>query len=90
MKGRQIHESITLAQEFIGDIDRKTEGGNIILKFDMSEIYDRLEWGFLVRSLRAMGFSDIVQDLVFRSISDIPYKININGETSAEFRSTGE
>lgn len=77
-----------MAQEFIGDIDRKTEGGNIILKFDMSETYDRLEWRFLLRSLRAMGFSDIVQDLVFRSISDITYKININGKTSAEFRST--
>lgn len=77
-----------MAQEFIGDIDRKIEGGNIILKFDMSETYDRLEWRFLLRSLRAMGFSDIVQDLVFRSISDITYKININGETSAEFRSS--
>lgn len=88
MKGRQIHESIALAQELVADIDRKTEGGNIILKFDMSKAYDRLEWRFLLRSLRAMGFANIVQDLVFRSISDITYRININGENSSEFCST--
>lgn len=88
VKGRQIHESIALAQELVADIDRKTEGGNIILKFDMSKAYDRLEWRFLLRSLRAMGFANIVQDLVFRSISDITYRININGENSSEFCST--
>lgn len=86
VKGRQIHESIALAQEMVGDIVRKIEGGNVILKFDMAKAYDRLEWRFLLRALRAMGFSDIVQDLVYRSVSDIPYTININGENSPEFR----
>lgn len=62
VRGRQIHESIALAQELVGDIDRKIEGGNVLLKFD------RLEWRFLLRAIRAMGFSDKVQDLVFRSI----------------------
>lgn len=88
VKGRQIHESIALAQEMVGDIDRKIEGGNVILKFDMSKAYDWLEWRFLLRSLRAMGFSVVVQDLVYSAISDILYKINIHGEYSSEFRST--
>lgn len=88
VKGRHIHESIALAQEMVGDIDRKIEGGNIILKFDMSKAYDRLEWRFLLRALRAMGFSTLVQDMVYRAINDIQYKININGEYSSEFRST--
>lgn len=43
VKGRQFHESIALAQEMVGDIDRKSEGGNVILKFDMAKAYDRLE-----------------------------------------------
>lgn len=37
-----------------------------------------------------MGFSNKVQDLVYPSISDIQYKVGINGETSSEFRSTRE
>lgn len=88
VKGRQIHESIALAQEMVGDIDRKVEGGNVILKFDMSKAYGRLEWRFLLRALRAMGFSEVIQDMVYRAISDIHYTIAINGECSSEFRST--
>lgn len=80
MKGRQIHESIAVAQELVGDIDRKVEGGNIILKVDMAKAYDRLEWKFLLRALQAMGFSEGVLDMVYRSISDITYRINVNGE----------
>lgn len=29
VKGRQIHESIALAQEIVSDLDRRVEGGNI-------------------------------------------------------------
>lgn len=72
----------------VGDIDRKVEGGNIILKFDMAKAYDRLEWRFLRRALKAMGFSTMVQDLVYRSVSEISYKICINGEHGNEFQST--
>lgn len=35
-----------------------------------------------------MGFSATVQDLVYRAINDIQYKIGINGENSPEFQST--
>lgn len=46
VKGRNMNESIALAQELVRDIDRKAEGGNVIFKFDMSKAYDRLEWSF--------------------------------------------
>lgn len=42
VKGQNIHESIALAQEMLSDIDRKTDGVNMIIKFDMSKAYDRL------------------------------------------------
>lgn len=71
VKGRRIHESIALAEELIGDIGQKMEGGNVILKFDMSKAYDGLECRFLLRAIRAWVFSDKVQDLVFRFISEI-------------------
>lgn len=45
VQGRSIHEYIALAQEMVSDLDRKTDGGNVILMFDMSKAYDRLECG---------------------------------------------
>lgn len=55
VKGRSIQESITLAQELVQDIDRKKEWGNVIFKTDMSKAYDRLEWRFIILTLKAMS-----------------------------------
>lgn len=88
VKGRYIHESITLAQVVVTDLDRNVEGGNLISKFDMSKTYDRLKWRFFLRTLRAMGLSSIFQDIIYWSISVIWYLININGELTSQFRST--
>lgn len=72
----------------VGDLDRRTEGGNIIFKYDMAKAYDRVEWRFLLRAMRAMGFSDDFQDLVYRNICGIRYRVCINGFYSSEFRSS--
>lgn len=88
VKGRSIHESIALAQEMAADLDRRSEGGNIILKYDMSKAYDRLEWRFLLRAMGIMGFSTGFQDLVYCSICKIRYRVCVNGFYSQEFRSS--
>lgn len=42
---------------------------------------------FLLRALRAMGFSDIIQD-INRSICNVWYKVTVNGFLSSKFRSS--
>lgn len=54
----------------------------------MSKAYDRLEWRFILRNLRAMGFSSTVQYIIFLTLSNLWYSVNINGVTSTEFRLT--
>lgn len=54
----------------------------------MSKAYDRVEWRFLIRAMRAMGFSSTFQDLIYRSICNIKYRICVNGFFSKEFQST--
>lgn len=88
VKGRNIHESIALAQEMVTDIDRKTDGGNLIKKFDMSKEYDHLEWRFLLKALNTMGFSTTFQDLIYRLICNIWYRVNVNVFLREKFRST--
>lgn len=56
---------MALAQEMVTDLDRKSEGGNLILKFDISKAYDRMEWRFLLRVLRVMSFSNHFQNIVY-------------------------
>lgn len=71
VRGRSIHESIALAHEMVADLDRKSDGGNLIFKYDMSKAYNGLEWRFLLCAIRALGFSDVVQDSIYRLISNI-------------------
>lgn len=40
---REISENINLAQEIIRGIDRKNRGGNVVFKFVIEKVYDRLE-----------------------------------------------
>ncbi|XP_058068218.1 uncharacterized protein LOC131217324 [Magnolia sinica] len=51
VQGRSMTENIALAQEVLGDINRKVHGGSIVLKVDMEKAYDRIEWSFLRKVL---------------------------------------
>ncbi|XP_058068213.1 uncharacterized protein LOC131217319 [Magnolia sinica] len=47
IQGRSISENIALAQELFKELNKKSRGGNIVLKLDMEKAYDREEWSFL-------------------------------------------
>ncbi|CAK9148319.1 unnamed protein product [Ilex paraguariensis] len=43
VSGRNGGECVSIAQLMVSDLNRKVEGGNLILKLDMMKAYDRLE-----------------------------------------------
>lgn len=45
--GRSIFDNITIVYKMVHSGNRKSKGGNVILKIDMSKTYDRVNWGFL-------------------------------------------
>lgn len=57
VKTRDIHENVALVSELLHDLDRKTRGGNLILKIDLSKAYDRLNWNYLLCVMEKLGFS---------------------------------
>lgn len=68
--GRSIHHCIALAHDLVSDINNKVHEGNVVAKLDMSKAYDRLSWVFLIRAMKALGFSDLWCDLIYRNISN--------------------
>lgn len=88
VKDRSIQENIGIAQEMIVHIDKKCRGGNLVLKLDMSKAYDRPEWDFLIRSMKAMGFNEKVLDMVLRLLNNMSYTIKVNGENHGFFKSS--
>lgn len=87
VKGRSIHENISLAHEIIQTIDNKVSGGNIAIKLDMSKAYNRVDWSFLMRVLRRFGFSHSWVNLIYRIISNCWYSISINRKSGGYFQS---
>ncbi|KAL9676641.1 hypothetical protein QQ045_004857 [Rhodiola kirilowii] len=87
VEGRNIHESIGLAHDIVKDINNKAFGGNMVIKLDMSKAYDRLSWRFLLKMLRALGFSELWCDLIYRNISNCWYSISWDGNIYGHFKS---
>lgn len=88
VKGRSIHENISLAHEMIETIDNNIIGGNLVVKLDMSKAYDRVSWKFLLAVLKQLGFSTQWRDLVFRAISNCWYSISLNRKVDGFFKSS--
>lgn len=82
VKGRMITNNALIALECFQWMNKKTKGrkGVMVLKLDMSEAYDKIEWGFVTMTLEAMGFPEEIVKLIKRCIESVSYKILINGK----------
>lgn len=56
------------------------------LKLDMCKVYDRLEWGFLRRTMEKMGFCEKWVSLMMYCIRTVSYSILVNGEPNGDIR----
>ncbi|XP_049394714.1 uncharacterized protein LOC125859004 [Solanum stenotomum] len=88
VKGRSISENVLLAQEIIGDINKRNKHTNVVVKLDMTKAYDRVSWVFMTKVLRKFGFSEVIIDMICRLLSNNWYSICINGQIHGLFQST--
>lgn len=54
----------------------------------MMKAYDRVEWLFVLKVFRKIGFSEKMIDMVFRLIGSNWYSILINGQPNGFFKSS--
>uniref|UniRef100_A0A803P656 Reverse transcriptase domain-containing protein n=1 Tax=Cannabis sativa TaxID=3483 RepID=A0A803P656_CANSA len=78
--GRWIAESSILTQEIIHKIlHKRGRGGLMALKLDMHKAYDKMEWDFLDRVLRANGFNERCRQLLMACVTSVSYSVLLNG-----------
>lgn len=82
ISGRVISDIIVFGHECIHAMKKKRKGvgGMTTLKLDMSKAYDHVEWVFLEKLMRKMGFEKWWVDLVTDCITTHTFSILINGE----------
>lgn len=54
----------------------------MILKLDMSKVYDRVEWNFLEAMMSRLGFNARWVSMIMDCISRVSYLVQVNGEAT--------
>ena len=58
------------------------------IKLDMSKAYDRVEWDFVEKVMRKLGFHEKWIEWVLKCITTIIYSVLINGEAQGKITPT--
>ncbi|VFQ87102.1 unnamed protein product [Cuscuta campestris] len=85
-KGKDIADQILITGELHHSLDRKVNGGNLIIKVDMAKAFDRLNSEYLQGVLSAFGFSPHVIRILFANLKSTHFSILINGEPTGFFK----
>ncbi|XP_026383959.1 uncharacterized protein LOC113279480 [Papaver somniferum] len=86
MKGRNIHENISLASEMVNELHLKRKDGNIGLKLDISQAFDTVSWSFVLEVFRRYGFSDQWCSWIFNILNSAKISILLNGNPEGYFK----
>ncbi|XP_019159989.1 PREDICTED: uncharacterized protein LOC109156592 [Ipomoea nil] len=90
ISGRLITDNILIAAEVGHYLNSKQCGltGWGALKLDMAKAYDRMEWSFLQRMLRALGFDERWIELLMMCVTTVSYSVLVNGSRTDQITPT--
>jgi hypothetical protein len=86
--GRMITDNVLLAYEFTHQMHMRKGGreGLVAVKLDMSKAYDRVEWLFLEKMMKRMGFNDQWVRLIMKCVKLVSYRVKVNGKLTKAFK----
>ena len=87
---KAISGNILVAFETLHHMKMKKTGkiGHMVLKLDISKVYDRLEWIFLQRIMEKKGFHPTWIGWIMECISSVTYSILVNRELKGHITPT--
>jgi hypothetical protein len=85
LKGRQILDAVGVTQECVHSIKSKKQQA-ILLKLDLRQAFDCVNWNFLHLVLLRCGFGLVFTNWILGCISSATLAVLINGEATKNFR----
>ena len=81
-----------VAFELMHFLDHKKSGkdGYMAVNLDMSKAYNKVEWEFIEKVMRRMGFHEKWVGWVLKCITTVTYSVLINGEAYGKITPTRE
>ena len=87
VEGRQILDVSLIANEVIDSMQKRKERG-ILCKLDIEKAYDQINWSFILKVLKKMGFGDKWVGWIEWCISIATFSILVNGSPTSFFGSS--
>ena len=85
--GHHSTDNIIIAQEVFHSMNnKKGKVGWVAIKVDLEKTYDRLNWGFIVDTLKDTGIPSRLQIVIRRCISSSSMRLLWNGQPTEEFK----
>ena len=85
--GRRGLNNIIIAQELIHSLDKKKgKGGFMTIKVDLAKAYDRIEWSFIHKVLKAFHFPQNLIELIMSCVTTTSISILFNGSKLNSFK----
>ncbi|XP_038704727.1 uncharacterized protein LOC120000673 [Tripterygium wilfordii] len=83
-KGRQIMDSILVANEIVHRMKKRRKKG-LLLKLDMEKAFDSVNWNYLDKVMLEMGFGARWRNWIRECISSAKVSVLVNGSPTKEF-----
>lgn len=89
IKGRRPSDNAIIIQEIINKF-RKSKGakGSFMLKLDLEEAFDKLEWSFIYRALIYFKFPPKITSIILNCITTSSVAVLVNGIKTDFFQPT--
>ncbi|KAF9591315.1 hypothetical protein IFM89_003627 [Coptis chinensis] len=74
-------DNIAIAQERIHSMKKrkKASKGRMAIQFDMAKAYDKVEWSFLTKVMKALGFCDGFVKFILEFLASTSFSLLLNG-----------
>lgn len=86
MPGKNISDNILLATELIKGYTTKHISPRCMVKVDLKNAYDSIEWSFLASVMAELGFPTKFLTWVMACVSTVSYSVVVNGVPSRPFK----
>ena len=87
VEGRQILDASLIANEVIDSMQKRKERG-ILCKLDIEKAYDQINWKFILKVLKKMGFGNKWVNWIEWCISTATFSVLVNGSPTGFFGSS--
>lgn len=84
IRGRNLHENFLLVRQMARRLHQRKAKG-VLLKLDISRVFDSLPWPFLFEVLRAKGFSRRWLSWLATLLTSASSRVVVNGCTGDKF-----